>query len=70
MDSHNLIGTAIVYNDAYDGVEKYAKLIGVSGNDGLWRSVSKEEVGTNPRRVVAKPDPRINEITGGTGIID
>jgi hypothetical protein len=70
MDNHNLIGTAIVYNDAYDGIEKYAKLIGVSGNDGIWRSVSKEEAGTNPRRVIAKPDTRIDGVTGGTGTIE
>jgi len=69
MDNHNLIGMTIVYIDAYDGIERYAKLIRVFGNDGIWRSVSKEKAGPNPRRITLKPDARIAAITNGTGVI-
>ena len=70
MKNDNLIGTAIVYNDAYDGISKYAKLIKVFGDVGIWRSITKEEAGLNPRKVRTDTDARIDQITGGTGIID
>lgn len=70
MDNSNLVGTTIVFDDAYTGVETYARLKRVSGDEGIFRILSKEAAGPNPRRVRAKPDARIAEITNGIGIVE
>jgi hypothetical protein len=70
MDNHNLIGTTIELTGGYDNSKTYWRLLSVSGDDGRWGLISKEEAGPNPRRVKGIPDARIAEITGGTGIIE
>jgi hypothetical protein len=65
MDTLDITGQTIVFDDAYTGVEKYGRI----EHDGVVHIISKEEAGPNPQRVTMKPDARIAEITGGTGLI-
>ena len=60
----------IVYDDAYTGVEKHGRIERTYGDTAIVRNISKEEAGPNPRRVVMRRDPRIAEVTGGTGLIE
>lgn len=70
MSNHNLIGMTVVFDDAYTGVEKYARVDRVDGANAILRIIRKEDAGTNPRRVKMNPDARVAEITCGSGMID
>jgi hypothetical protein len=63
-------GNTITWNDAYTGVEKYARIVQIQGHDLRLREISKEKAGPNPIKVTVQRDPRTDEITGGTGIIE
>lgn len=66
MEASGIIGKTIVFDDAYTGVETYGHV----DHEDVVHIVSKEEAGPNPIRVKVKPDPRIDKITGGTGVIE
>ncbi len=70
METSKIIGTTIVFDDAYAGAEKFGRIDRVFGDDATIRIISKEEAGPNPRRVKLKPDARIDAITHGSGLIN
>ncbi len=70
METSSIVGTSIVFDDAYTGVEKYGRIDRVFGDDAVVRIISKSEAGQNPRRVTMKPDARIVASTGGTGLVN
>jgi hypothetical protein len=70
MENNQLVGRTIIFDDAYTGVERYGRIIQTSGTDGTIRIIRKEEAGLNPIRWKPIADPRIDEITGGTGQIN
>ncbi len=53
-----LVGTTVVFEDAYTGAETYGRIIHVSGDSGVIRKITKEEAGANPRRIFPKPAPQ------------
>jgi hypothetical protein len=63
------MGTTIVFDDAYTGAEKYGRIDGVYGNDHVVHVITKDEAGSNPRRVTMRRDARIAAITNSTGLI-
>lgn len=70
MSTSNLIGTTLVWDDAYTGVEKYGRIDRMFGSDAIVRTITKEEAGPDPRRIAVRLDERIARITGGTGLIN
>jgi hypothetical protein len=70
METSRLIGTIIVFDDAYTGAERYGRIDHVFGEEAVIRIINKEEAGPTPRRVELRPDARIAAITDGSGLID
>ena len=70
METASIIGTTIVFDDAYTGIEKYGRIDHVSGDDAVVRIISKDEAGSNPRKVTMTPDASVIAITRGTGLFD
>ena len=69
METTSIVGSTIVFDDAYTGVEKYRRIQRVFGDDAVIRIISKAEAGPNPRRVFVNADERIATITNGTGLM-
>ncbi len=69
METSSIVGTTIVFDDAYTGVEKYGRIDRVYGDDAVVHIINKNEAGPNPRRVTMKADARVMEITGGSGLV-
>ncbi|HEY1806886.1 MAG TPA: hypothetical protein VGG45_20620 [Terracidiphilus sp.] len=70
MEASNIIGTTIVFDDAYTGTEKFGRIDRVFGDDAIVRVISREEAGSSPRRVKLKPDARIAAITDNSGLVN
>jgi hypothetical protein len=51
------VGTTVVFDDASDGLEKYAIVQHVSGGDRVFRLISKEKAGANPVRIKTRLKP-------------
>ncbi len=69
MQTSQIIGATIVFDDAYTGAKKYGRIDQVFGEDAIIRIISKAEAGPSPRRVKLKPDARIAAITNDSGLI-
>lgn len=63
------VGDAVEFEDAYTHEIKWGRISQMHGNTSIVAIITKEEAGPNPKRFSPKPDPRIAEITGGTGVI-
>ena len=70
MNSCQLIGTTIAFQDAYTGVETFGRIDQIFGDAAIIRVIKKDEAGTNPRRVKPRPDARIASITHHIGLIE
>ncbi len=63
------VGDTVEFEDAYTREIKWGRITQMLGGTALVSTITKEEAGPNPKRFSPRPDPRIAEITGGTGII-
>lgn len=70
METFQIIGTTIVFDDAYTGAEKFGRILSVYGDNATVRLISKDAAGPDPRRVIMKPDAHTAEITRGTGVVN
>jgi hypothetical protein len=55
MENPLNVGTSVVFTDASDGLEKYARIEHASGGDRVFRLISKEKAGPNPIRLMRPP---------------
>ncbi len=64
METSEMIGTTVVFFDAYTGAERFGRIDQVFGDDAVIRIIGRDEAGPSPRRVRLKTDVRIAAISG------
>jgi hypothetical protein len=70
MKKQEIVGSAIVFDDAYTGEERYGQVGRVHGNVAVISLITKDEAGPAPTRIKTRADSRVAALTHGTGLIE